>query len=135
MRKLFYEKRFKEIRDYLSGRVLGFTSDKDAIELIQRVREEVLELCAVDIIQIAALIQTLFLRGAVVQDLTGGSVRVANTFMFSGKARERANGKHTELAFWTDGVMLSSDNDMCCAYPLTEGKTYRVIIQELTEEN
>jgi hypothetical protein len=41
----------------------------------------------------------------------------------------------TDLAVWTDGVILSSDNSALCAFHLKKGKKYRVTVEELPDED
>lgn len=63
------------------------------------------------------------------------------TLTFTATAKNKsAEGKCNMVSVWTDGVALSSDNGSSkfmggmsahCAFPMTEGKRYRVTVEEV----
>lgn len=51
---------------------------------------------------------------------------------FTSTALPFAKGGENEVAVWTDGVALSSDNEENCEYPLKKGSTYKISILKVS---
>lgn len=56
-------------------------------------------------------------------------MKTKDEYTFTGTAKKF--GKRKEIGVWTDGVMLSTDQDWACEYKLEEGKKYKITVEEI----